>query len=103
MKASSTASSALTAPLMGLDLLAALGVVVIWGLNFVAMKFSLRDFTPFQLGTFRYVFAVLPLLFFIKKPQLSWRWRSHATRCWQTRWCGSSTRPTWWCSTRVTW
>lgn len=62
------------APLMGLDLLAALGVVVIWGLNFVAMKFSLRDFTPFQLGTFRYVFAVLPLLLFIKKPALSWRW-----------------------------
>lgn len=59
---------------MGLDLLAALGVVVIWGLNFVAMKFSLRDFTPFQLGTFRYVFAVLPLLLFIKKPALSWRW-----------------------------
>jgi len=61
-------------PLMGLDLLAALGVVVIWGLNFVAMKFSLRDFTPFQLGTFRYVFAVLPLLLFVKKPNLSWRW-----------------------------
>ena len=61
-------------PLMGLDLLAALGVVVIWGLNFVAMKFSLRDFTPFQLGTFRYVFAVLPLLLFVKKPALSWRW-----------------------------
>ena len=59
---------------MGLDLLAALGVVVIWGLNFVAMKFSLRDFTPFQLGTFRYVFAVLPLLLFIRKPALSWRW-----------------------------
>lgn len=64
----------LQSPLMGLDLLAALGVVVIWGLNFVAMKFSLRDFTPFQLGTFRYVFAVLPLLLFIKKPALSWRW-----------------------------
>jgi O-acetylserine/cysteine efflux transporter len=59
---------------MGLDLLAALGVVVIWGLNFVAMKFSLRDFTPFQLGAFRYVFAVLPLLLFVKKPNLSWRW-----------------------------
>lgn len=64
----------LQSPLMGLDLLAALGVVVIWGLNFVAMKFSLRDFTPFQLGTFRYVFAVLPLLLFIRKPALSWRW-----------------------------
>ena len=59
---------------MGIDLLAALGVVVIWGLNFVAMKFSLRDFTPFQLGALRYIFAVLPLIFFIKKPALSWRW-----------------------------
>ena len=59
---------------MGADLLAALGVVVIWGLNFVAMKFSLREFTPFQLGTLRYLFAVLPLVFFIRKPALSWRW-----------------------------
>lgn len=58
----------------GRDLAAALGVVVIWGLNFVAMKYSLRDFTPFQLGTFRYLFAVLPLVFFVRKPQLSWRW-----------------------------
>lgn len=62
------------APLMGRDLIAALGVVVIWGLNFVAMKYSLRDFTPFQLGTFRYVFAVLPLMLFVKRPTLSWRW-----------------------------
>ena len=59
---------------MGRDLLAALGVVVIWGLNFVAMKYSLRDFTPFQLGTLRYVFAVLPLMLFVKRPTLSWRW-----------------------------
>ncbi len=75
MKASNAAASfALPAPLMGRDLFAALGVVVIWGLNFVAMKYSLRDFTPFQLGTFRYLFAVLPLLLFVKRPNLSWRW-----------------------------
>jgi O-acetylserine/cysteine efflux transporter len=60
--------------MVGRDLVAALGVVVIWGLNFVAMKYSLRDFTPFQLGAFRYVFAVLPLLLFVKRPALSWRW-----------------------------
>ena len=56
------------------DLVAALAVIIIWGLNFVAMKFSLRDFTPFQLGATRYVFAVLPLIFFIRRPQLSWFW-----------------------------
>ncbi|MES2533198.1 MAG: EamA family transporter [Pseudomonadota bacterium] len=61
-------------PFVGRDLFAALGVVVIWGLNFVAMKYSLRDFTPFQLGTFRYIFAVLPLILFVKRPKLSWRW-----------------------------
>lgn len=56
------------------DLLAALGVVVIWGLNFVAMKWSLRDFTPFQLGAIRYVFAALPLVLIVKRPQLPVRW-----------------------------
>jgi O-acetylserine/cysteine efflux transporter len=61
-------------PFVGRDLFAALGVVVIWGLNFVAMKYSLRDFTPFQLGTFRYIFAVLPLLLLVRRPKLSWRW-----------------------------
>ncbi len=60
--------------LSGRDLAAALAVVVIWGSNFVAMKFALRDFTPFQLGAARYVFAVLPLVFFIKSPKLHWKW-----------------------------
>jgi len=61
-------------PLSGIDLASALGVVVIWGLNFVAMKWSLRDFTPFQLGAARYVFAALPLVFFIRRPKLPVRW-----------------------------
>ncbi|MDB5850679.1 MAG: hypothetical protein JWP29_4431, partial [Rhodoferax sp.] len=56
-----TQAAAAQTPLQGRDLVAALGVVIIWGLNFVAMKFSLRDFTPFQLGAARYVFAALPL------------------------------------------
>lgn len=61
-------------PLAGIDLVAALSVVVIWGFNFVAMKYALRAFTPFQLGFWRYVFAVLPLLLFVRRPTLSWRW-----------------------------
>ncbi len=58
----------------GADLGAALAVIVIWGSNFVAMKFALRDFTPFQLGAARYVFAVLPLVLFIRPPKLAWKW-----------------------------
>jgi O-acetylserine/cysteine efflux transporter len=60
--------------LTGRDLAAALAVVVIWGVNFVVMKFALRDFTPFQLGTARYVFAVLPLALFIRPPHIAWKW-----------------------------
>ncbi len=62
------------AHLSGRDYAAALAVVVIWGLNFVAMKFALRDFTPFQLGAARYVLAVLPLVLLVKAPRLHWKW-----------------------------
>jgi O-acetylserine/cysteine efflux transporter len=60
--------------LSGRDLAAALTIVFIWGMNFVAMKFALADFTPFQLGAARYVFAALPLVLFIKRPGLHWKW-----------------------------
>lgn len=60
--------------LSGRDLAAALVVVVVWGVNFVVMKFALRDFTPFQLGAARYVFAVLPLLLFVRAPSIAWKW-----------------------------
>lgn len=60
--------------LSGRDLAAALVVVLVWGVNFVVMKFALRDFTPFQLGTARYVFAVLPLALLVRPPPIAWRW-----------------------------
>lgn len=61
-------------PLSARDLLAALTVVLIWGTNFVAMKFALRDLTPLQLGAGRYVFAILPLVLLVKPPRLHWKW-----------------------------
>jgi len=56
------------------DYLSALAVVIIWGLNFIFMKFALHDFTPFQMGAARYVFAVFPLILFIKRPNLDAKW-----------------------------
>jgi O-acetylserine/cysteine efflux transporter len=56
------------------DLLSALIVVIIWGTNFVAMKVGLRNLTPFQMGAARYVFAVLPLILFVKPPKLPAKW-----------------------------
>ena len=60
--------------LSGRDLAAALAIVFIWGMNFVAMKYALREFTPFQLGAARYVFAALPLVLLIRPPRLHWKW-----------------------------
>ena len=57
-----------------LDLLAALAVVIIWGLNFIAMKWGLESFTPFELGTVRYIAAALPMVFLIRPPRMGWRW-----------------------------
>jgi O-acetylserine/cysteine efflux transporter len=56
------------------DLLAALGVVIIWGLNFVVMKVGLRAFSPFQLGAARYLFAVFPLILIMPRPKVHWAW-----------------------------
>jgi O-acetylserine/cysteine efflux transporter len=59
------------AGLQGRDYAAALCVVLVWGTNFVAMKLGLREVTPFQLGAGRYLFALLPLLIFVRPPKLA--------------------------------
>lgn len=56
------------------DLLTALVVVTLWGLNFVAMKWGLHSFSPFQLGAARYLCAALPLVLLVRAPQVQWRW-----------------------------
>ncbi|UOB05912.1 EamA family transporter [[Acidovorax] ebreus] len=56
------------------DFGAAFGVVLIWGLNFVAMKYALQALTPFQLGAARYVVASLPLIFLVRRPSVHWKW-----------------------------
>ena len=60
--------------LTGRDLAAALIVVLVWGVNFVAMKFALRDFTPFQLGAARFLFAALPMVLIVRPPRVPWKW-----------------------------
>jgi O-acetylserine/cysteine efflux transporter len=60
--------------LEGRDYAAVLCVVLVWGTNFVAMKLGLREVTPFQLGAGRYLFALLPLLLFVRPPRLAPRW-----------------------------
>lgn len=56
------------------DLLGALVVVVIWGLNFVVMKFGLQGMSPMLLGALRFAAAALPFIWFVRRPQLPWRY-----------------------------
>jgi len=55
------------------DLLAALTVVIIWGLNFVVMKVALTAVSPMMLGALRFAMASLPLLWIVPRPRASWR------------------------------
>lgn len=52
----------------------ALLVAALWGINFVAIKIGLKDFPPFLLSALRFVAVAIPMLFFVGKPCVSWRW-----------------------------
>ena len=55
------------------DILIAIGVVSIWGFNFVVIKIGLQDLPPILFTALRFCFAALPLVFFVKRPDASWR------------------------------
>lgn len=55
------------------DILAALAVVTIWGVNFVVIKIGLQDLPPVLFTALRFLFAALPLVFFVKRPHTSWQ------------------------------
>ncbi|MEI5999540.1 EamA family transporter [Paraburkholderia bengalensis] len=56
------------------DLLFALIVVLAWGVNFVVIKVGLHGVPPMLLGGLRFTLAAIPAVFFIKRPQMPWRW-----------------------------
>ncbi|RFO96668.1 O-acetylserine/cysteine exporter [Rhodoferax lacus] len=56
-----------------LDYFKALTVVVIWGLNFVAMKVALPGLGPMLLGALRFAAASLPFVLWVRRPNVPWR------------------------------
>jgi O-acetylserine/cysteine efflux transporter len=56
------------------DLLLALVVVIAWGINFVVIKVGLHGVPPMLLGALRFALAAVPAVFFVKRPQVPWRW-----------------------------
>lgn len=71
-----TASASTAAPAAGMsraDWLSALIVIVVWGLNFVVMKWGLATVSPLLLCALRFMAASLPFLLFVRPPKnLSW-------------------------------
>lgn len=54
------------------DLALVLLLVAVWGTNFVALKWSLAEIPPLLLTALRYLLTILPAIFFVRKPAVSW-------------------------------
>ncbi len=51
------------------DILAALAVAIVWGLNFIAIKVGVGETSPLMLAALRFLFAAIPMVFFIAPPK----------------------------------
>jgi O-acetylserine/cysteine efflux transporter len=56
------------------DILQALLVVVLWGFNFVVIKWGVADIPPLLLGCLRFALVALGGLFWVARPRLPGRW-----------------------------
>ena len=56
------------------DLLLALLVIVVWGMNFVVIKVGLHGMPPMLMGALRFLLAAFPAILFVRRPQVPLRW-----------------------------
>ncbi|KGJ94866.1 EamA family transporter [Colwellia psychrerythraea] len=56
------------------DLLLGVFVMIVWGLNFSVIKLGVSEIDPLLLTALRFTLAVLPAVFFVKRPQVQWRY-----------------------------
>ena len=54
--------------------LQALLVMIIWGTNFVFIRIGLDELPPFTFALLRFVLAAFPLILFLPRPQVAWRY-----------------------------
>ena len=48
-------------------------VAALWGFNFVVIKIGIANFPPILFSALRFLFAALPLVFFLPRPSVPWR------------------------------
>jgi len=56
------------------DLLLAVGITFIWGMNFSFIKMGLSSLNPFLLAALRFFLCAIPLVFFIKPPKVAFKY-----------------------------
>jgi O-acetylserine/cysteine efflux transporter len=49
-------------------------VAVIWGFNFIFVQIGLKEIPPLTLCALRFFLSSIPLIFFVKRPAVSWVW-----------------------------
>lgn len=52
----------------------ALLVALLWGINFIAIDFSLQHFPPFFLAGLRFLVIAVPTVLLIPRPRVEWKW-----------------------------
>ncbi len=55
------------------DFIMALLVVIVWGVNFTVIKIGLGGLPSMLLVALRYLFTALPAIFFVKRPQIEFK------------------------------
>ena len=56
------------------DLAWILAVVALFGFSFVPIRVGLREVPPFALVALRFFFAAVPMVFFVRRPRMPWRY-----------------------------
>jgi O-acetylserine/cysteine efflux transporter len=54
-------------------LLLALAVTIVWGTNFVVIKYALHTLPPLLFAALRFTLVVFPAIFFFKRPAVAWK------------------------------
>lgn len=55
------------------DSLLLVGVAVIWGMNFVVIRWGLNSFPPLLFSGLRFTLCAVPILFGVRRPEIGWR------------------------------
>lgn len=55
--------------------LLALIVALIWGFNFVVIRWGIEDMHPMTMTVLRFLLTVIPAIFLVKRPDIPMWWR----------------------------